>query len=218
MGLGVLQGGWCFLLAASDLRCNWKFWGYLLQWEQSLSWVWRLRWGLGWGGHLDEAVGPGCSSAWQSVRVSRAALLISRQSRPVPNKPCLLDTPSSEVGYHQPMLLVNRHLGRGLSDEGRDPEVPAGPLGCLPWVTLLPVTTPCPASFLLVTFSPEEALQSFSVVKPLRLAPSPGVLAFWADASGLFLLHSLLSLGLGLSLHPQPTCEPPWPSHHLFCC
>lgn len=57
MGLGVLQGGWCFLLAASDLRCNWKFWGYLLQREQSLSWVWRLRWGLSWGEHLDEAVG-----------------------------------------------------------------------------------------------------------------------------------------------------------------
>ena len=64
---------------------------------------------------------PGCSSAWQSVRVSRAALLISRQSGAVPNNPCLLDTPSSEVGYHQPELLVDRHLGRGASDEGRDP-------------------------------------------------------------------------------------------------
>ena len=83
---------------------------------------------------------------------------------------------------------------------------------------LLPVASPCPAFFLLVTFSPEEALQSFSVVKPLPLAPSPGILVFWADASGLSLLHSLLSLGLGLSLHPQPTCEPVWPSHYLFCC
>lgn len=34
-----------------------EVWGYLLQGEQSLSWVWRLGLGLGWGGHLDEAVG-----------------------------------------------------------------------------------------------------------------------------------------------------------------
>lgn len=31
--------------------------GHLLHGEQSLSRVWRPGWGLGWGGHLDEAVG-----------------------------------------------------------------------------------------------------------------------------------------------------------------
>ena len=36
---------------------------------------------------------PGCSSAWQSLSVSRTALLISRQSGAVPSNPFLLDTP-----------------------------------------------------------------------------------------------------------------------------
>lgn len=56
---------------------------------------------------------PGCSSAWQSVSVSRTALLIPRQSGAVPSNPCLLGTPSSGVGYCQPVLLDHFSQGSG---------------------------------------------------------------------------------------------------------
>lgn len=58
--------------------------------------------------------------------------------------------------------------------------LPPPPLSAWTGSPLLPVSTPCPAFFLLVTFSPEEAPQSLSVVrtKPWPWAHYAGALAF----------------------------------------
>ena len=81
---------------------------------------------------------------------------------------------------------------------------------------LLAAATPCPAPFLLVNFSPEEATQSSSVVrtKPLSSAHSPGALAFTELVLVALLAAPTPLAGPWPSLPPQPTCEPLWPPHH----
>ena len=93
------------------------------------------------------------------------------------------------------------------------------PTGCLDWVTPSPcghslpsLPSPC---HLLPRGGPSELI--CGQAPALGLLPWGSTL-FWADDSDPSLQYPLLSLGLGISLCPQPTSEPLWPPHHLFCC